>query len=353
MFGTVIALPVNELVRTQTAKITDLEENDSLLGSPCPHTIVALSKDSSNVQEPRHWIFMCWRRVLVATFVVLIALLGGNFAYQVVRERDGCNFLVRAQAEYVEQEPLKIGIVILCGGEMAQNEMGIHSVLNKKVYAERHGYTLIDASEIIDRSRPPAWSKLLALKANLANFDYLMWIDTDTVIMNMGVKLEWIIDYATRDALASASKQPWDVLLSSDLHGPNVGTFMVRNSEWTSWFLDEWWAQVQLADGKYVFEYEQRGIHYLMDTHIWRSQYILRNAPKYPGDSKAIVQHIKSIPQCAINSYVIPAWSKTFFTYSWAGTKADAEYVPGDFIVHLAGFKGAKKHRLFDRFYRQ
>lgn len=36
---------------------------------------------------------------------------------------------------------------------------------NRQSYAKRHGYTLIDGTDLIDQSRPVAWSKLLIVKA--------------------------------------------------------------------------------------------------------------------------------------------------------------------------------------------
>ncbi|KAH7306681.1 hypothetical protein KP509_22G025000 [Ceratopteris richardii] len=51
---------------------------------------------------------------------------------------------------------------------------------NKIKYAKRHGYTFIDASDIIDRSRPPSWSKILAVRKHLPKFDWIFWNDVVT-----------------------------------------------------------------------------------------------------------------------------------------------------------------------------
>ena len=45
---------------------------------------------------------------------------------------------------------------------------------NRKSYAAMHGYTLIDGTALIDKTRPAAWSKLLVLKVLLPLFPYPM-----------------------------------------------------------------------------------------------------------------------------------------------------------------------------------
>ena len=49
----------------------------------------------------------------------------------------------------------------------------------------------------------------------------------DTVIVNFGVQLEDIVDYE------------YDQILAADRNGLNCGVWMIRNTEWSLWFLDE------------------------------------------------------------------------------------------------------------------
>lgn len=48
---------------------------------------------------------------------------------------------------------------------------------NKQSYVERHGYDFIDASDVLDRNRPPSWSKILAMKKHLPNYEWVFWND--------------------------------------------------------------------------------------------------------------------------------------------------------------------------------
>lgn len=48
---------------------------------------------------------------------------------------------------------------------------------NKKAYVRRHGYDFIDASSLLDATRPPSWSKILAVKEHLSQYDLVFWND--------------------------------------------------------------------------------------------------------------------------------------------------------------------------------
>jgi mannan polymerase II complex MNN10 subunit len=48
---------------------------------------------------------------------------------------------------------------------------------NKRGYVLRHGYAYIDASSSLDPSRPPSWSKILAVRKHLPDFDWVFWND--------------------------------------------------------------------------------------------------------------------------------------------------------------------------------
>lgn len=48
---------------------------------------------------------------------------------------------------------------------------------NKQAYAARMGYRYIDAGDLVDRSRPPNWSKILAVRSNLPHYDWVFWND--------------------------------------------------------------------------------------------------------------------------------------------------------------------------------
>ena len=249
-----------------------------------------------------------------------------------------------------------VGIVLLYDDQVEEprfagmESISALSIANKRAYAEAHGYSLhVADGSVVDRSRPAAWSKLLALRTHLPRHEWLLFMDMDTLVMNPALSLEASGLLDGGDA--------FDVVMSEDWSGANTGVFLLRNSSWSNWLLEELWRQEALvgpadpATGRrYPFEYEQRAVHLLLQTDVWRA----RGLPPYDGapgarSSTADVRaHFRMVPQCALNSYMLSPlalpWAKGFGT----AARTAAQYAPGDFVVHMAGHKGVNKVRLFE-----
>ena len=120
---------------------------------------------------------------------------------------------------------------------------------NKKVYCEKHGYTLHYATDGGDEvsgrkfiaKGPPipedyiamGWGKIYLMKDAMDKYPDAEWIfnaDCDTMITNMEIKLE--------DIVATQARPNIHILMPSDCNGINCGTMMVRNSPIGRAFLD-------------------------------------------------------------------------------------------------------------------
>ena len=139
---------------------------------------------------------------------------------------------------------LKGGIVSLCDGGV--DAICAPSMANKQAYADAHGYDFIVDDDAIDRSAPTrSWNKLLAMRKHLPRYDFLLYVDVDAVVINPETGLEDIVDFDYYQVLAA------------DSNGVHCGVWLVRNTPWTLWFLDELWARER------VFEDERRALHHL------------------------------------------------------------------------------------------
>jgi hypothetical protein len=244
---------------------------------------------------------------------------------------------------------LKIGMIMLydedkqTGGEWGAALM--KDVLrNHLKYAKKHGYDPIIANQLVDKSRPSPWSKLLAIEKYLPSYDYLMYLDMDTVIMNADIRLE---------SFVAAAGPCADIVMTEDWNGPNTGIWLIKNSQWSNWFVKHAWEvglplvekRSALGGKKHPFEYEQRVFHYLLESKVWKD----RELPKYPGGNggtpvetshravRGMRNHVSILAQCALNSYCLhPLDSR--------GLPNDgSRYVDGDFLIHFAGKKGTIK----------
>lgn len=103
---------------------------------------------------------------------------------------------------------------------------------NKQRYADLYGYQLFNESNTLDTSRPPSWSKIKAVQRllNEESCDWVFWMDADTVIMNSTITIESFLP-ANYDLVLSRQKGPsW-----------NAGAWLIKNTEWSKQFLQNWW----------------------------------------------------------------------------------------------------------------
>lgn len=270
-----------------------------------------------------------------------------------------------SHAPYINKQPvttgtLKIGLVMLynavsCdprkGGCDWGEELMQRVIRNRVRYCKKHGYIpIVATSDTIDSSRPAAWSKFLVIQQHLPNYDYLFYLDMDAVIMNMATPLEAFIE-----AAGACS----DLVLTEDWNGPNTGAFLVKNSQWSMWFMSHAWElglplvpkKSQVGGISHPFEYEQRVVHYLLESNVWKKRALSKY--RHEGATDYIRSHFSVLPQCAFNSYSLhPMDSRGLpgdvSRYTPGG--GDGRSGSGDFVVHFAGKKGLIKTSLLEHY---
>jgi len=242
-----------------------------------------------------------------------------------------------------DKSKLRIGMLMLfdCANcltnEWQDDDVMLGILENHIQYAHRRGYIPIIANHLIDNDRPTAWSKLLAIQHYLPQYDYLLYFDMDTIVMDPSYHLESFIKYAGPCA---------DILISEDWNGPNTGVFMIKNSPWSQWFVQHAYEvgkplvpKTSPQGVSYPFEYEQRVFHLFLETDVW----MRRNLPRYTTNAETIHEfrkHVTVFKQCAFNSYSL----HPFDNRGLPGQVS--EYQEGDFIIHFAGKKGNVKKEL-------
>jgi len=156
-------------------------------------------------------------------------------------------------------------------------------------YSNKHNYRFYDLSHLIDPSRPPAWSKILAVqyllrltttatneeeqKATITNngtagstttarqqadvhtnsndnhrvCDWVLWLDADVLIMNSSVPLEAFLPADDVEVDVDAHGDNNDdhkihlVVTHDKKFVANSGAWLIRNDPWSYSFLQRWW----------------------------------------------------------------------------------------------------------------
>jgi hypothetical protein len=248
-----------------------------------------------------------------------------------------------------------VAIVVFVGSTLNSKMewMWSLSYVNKLQYAKRHGYdliveneSLIKAKEAVDRQsgtslprpHPLCFGKVAALLKWLPHYQWLMWIDVDTVIYrfdqrlesflpngaigkphqsvteNLAEKEETVTLSATAAAVAAAATAATtadvdqiDVIMSKDWQSINSGVFFLRNSPYSHRLLEETWR----ADPTWWRVHcEQDAMRHVAEENV------------YYGEHE---KHWWYPPQRLFNA----------FSSLIATGEPHSTYHPGDFLIHF------------------
>ena len=201
---------------------------------------------------------------------------------------------------------LKIGLCYMSIGD-DYKRWTKYSRQNKILYCEKYNYTFIEDESIYDSSRPIPWSKIHLILKYLPDYDYIVWIDADILIMNNTISLESIIDKYIS----------YDIICGTCTRMINTGILFIKNTDFCKQFL------------KAVFDNEYDP---LSDPHErycnWEQGSFINLWDKDYLNCKSMIQ---IAPQRETNSY-------------WVN------YHPGDFVLHGAGIRGSTLEYFLNRF---
>ncbi|CCE65479.1 hypothetical protein TPHA_0L01220 [Tetrapisispora phaffii CBS 4417] len=168
------------------------------------------------------------------------------------------------------------------------------SIGNKKAYARRHGYglTIKDLTTLKRYSHEfrESWQKVDILKQTLReypNAEWFWWLDLETLIMEPSFSLDDHI-FSRLDTIADRSlknfnplnievdipyidyKQDLNLLITQDCGGFNLGSFFIRNSEWSKALLDIWFEPIAYEQKHMEWEHkEQDALENLYASQPW------------------------------------------------------------------------------------
>jgi hypothetical protein len=120
-------------------------------------------------------------------------------------------------------------------------------------FAERHGYALHLHTDVVDTTRPAPWSKVPILQDLLGRYDTVLWLDSDTVIV---------------DPREDVPATGFMALVEHPGLMANTGVWALRATADTHSFLDEVWAQEDLIDHQW---WENAAVCRLLDAG-WRDR---------------------------------------------------------------------------------
>jgi len=192
---------------------------------------------------------------------------------------------------------MRIAVLSLTIGEKYK-QITEYGRMSKIKYCVKHNYAFHDDEDILDSTRPIAWSKIKLIQKYISNYDYIVWMDGDTIIMNYDTNLE---DFITQKMGGK------DMMISQDSCNPCTGVWFIKSSEWSEIFLRRIYMEEQFINHP---NWEQAAFIHLHKTNATNS-----------------IKHI----------LILPVYEQHLFNAMWF------MYQPGTFLLHfLATFRDGK-----------
>jgi hypothetical protein len=230
-------------------------------------------------------------------------------------------------------ESVKIAIVTMCDYP-AGHVLPRYSLSSTHLYAQKHGYTVLEEHARLDTTRPHAWGKIKLLQKYMSgNFDWLMWLDCDSFFMNHDVTLDHVL-YSFGSELVGQQrrlKSDFFMLIQEDHAMLNTGVFFMKVNDWSRnlleriygtsespWINHPWWENA-------AFSHEFLGSNHRrfrdVDVGAVTDDDTVDTMTGIYGD------HVLVAPQVVFNSYH-PVTSRIFQHDTWE---------PGKFILAFSG----------------
>ncbi|AMD19791.1 HCL360Cp [Eremothecium sinecaudum] len=190
------------------------------------------------------------------------------------------------------------------------------SISNKRAYSRKHGYGLVikdlTLSKRYSHEYREGWQKIDILKQTMKEYpdvEWFWWLDASTLIMELDRSLESHI-FGRLDTLADRTLESFntlklpvsipyvdytesmDLLITQDCGGFNLGSFFIKNSEWSALLLDMWWDPVGYEQKHRVWEHrEQDALESLYASEPWIREKVgflpLRSINAFPSGACA------------------------------------------------------------------
>ena len=169
------------------------------------------------------------------------------------------------------------------------------SIENKRQHASSRGFDLVVAQNLA-HGRTARWDKVMLLRRMLALYEWVHWVDLDTLFMNMKRDPKEFLD------------KGYDLHVAKDANGLNTGSFYVRASTWSHEFLRKVWEHNDGGKG----ESDQRSF-----------AAVIASLPTAERQA-----HVKYYSQKLFNEYPDPIVSFK----NWRG-----HFREGDYLLHFPG----------------
>jgi hypothetical protein len=128
--------------------------------------------------------------------------------------------------------------------------LGRLAVESRRRYCARHGYHFI-CDVPVARDRPACWAKIPAILDAFQTHQWVLWADSDTLVIEDGVAAAQFCDPAY-DLIVQTHDRYYQLLGIPEVEGLqrmpiNTGVFLIRSSDWSADFLRRAYARTEFV----------------------------------------------------------------------------------------------------------
>lgn len=170
-------------------------------------------------------------------FIFIVTLLLAIFLYNYVRLFDTSIYYKKMNNHKKKYNKDNKDILIVTFDNRKSDMLNIHND-NVSQYCDIHKYTYVYLDKYeTELNLPIYWKKIQVVKGFLegSEYDYVMWMDSDTIILDKNIKIESIIN--DKDSIYIGTDD--NRSLEDKYIGANAGIFIIKNDEYGKGFLNE------------------------------------------------------------------------------------------------------------------
>jgi hypothetical protein len=165
----------------------------------------------------------------------------------------------------------KMKVLILSGYDDAMKEVGDRCTATHRNYAERRGYDC----EVVRHYRPdthPSHQKIRIIQERIDRYDRIMWLDADSVVMDMDQRPA---EHWVKDGAVITISADWCCAVEDDEAEPittigvSCGNFIVSNTPDVHRFIDIWAKYSERYARRMACCWEQSGVRDAMKADQW------------------------------------------------------------------------------------
>ncbi len=117
------------------------------------------------------------------------------------------------------------------------------SAVSFERYAARWGWDLVLSTEEISQGRPSSWGKLPLIRSLMDDYEWVLWLDADVVIVDLEADISREIENGKNLYVVEHSYMGYLRGRPERQHTANAGVMLLRSCEWSRSLLDEMWAR--------------------------------------------------------------------------------------------------------------